>query len=77
MLAWAAPVGRMAFTNYLGQSIIFGWIFYAYGLGLFGKLNVVVAFTIAVGVYAMQVVLSALCGSIGTDTARSNGCGAH
>ena len=32
MLAWAAPLGRMAFTNYLAQSVIFGWIFYGYGL---------------------------------------------
>ena len=34
---WAAPLGRMAFTNYLLQSLIFGWIFYGYGLGLFGS----------------------------------------
>ena len=40
MLAWAAPVGRTAFTNYLGQSLILGWIFYGYGFGLFGKLSV-------------------------------------
>jgi hypothetical protein len=36
-LCWAAPLGRMAFTNYLLQSLIFGWIFYGYGLGLFGS----------------------------------------
>jgi hypothetical protein len=36
-LCWAAPFGRMAFTNYLLQSLIFGWIFYGYGLGLFGS----------------------------------------
>jgi uncharacterized protein len=40
MLAWAAPLGRMAFTNYLAQSLILGWIFYGYGLGLFGRLSV-------------------------------------
>ena len=39
-LAWAAPIGRMAFTNYLAQSLILGWIFYGYGLGLFGRLAV-------------------------------------
>jgi uncharacterized protein len=59
MLAWAAPVGRMAFTNYLGQSMILGCIFYGYGLGLFGKLSVSTAFTIGVVVYAMQAVFSA------------------
>lgn len=59
MLAWAAPVGRMAFTNYLTQSIILGWIFYGYGLGLFGRLSVVAALAIAVGLYAAQIAFSA------------------
>ena len=58
MLAWAAPVGRMALTNYLGQSLILGWIFYGYGFGLFGRLSVSMAFTIGVVVYAMQVAIS-------------------
>jgi hypothetical protein len=31
LLAWAAPLGRMAFTNYLMQSVIFGRLFYGYG----------------------------------------------
>jgi uncharacterized protein len=60
MLAWAAPLGRMAFTNYLAQSIIFGWIFYGYGLGLFGRLGVAAALAIGIGVYVAQVMLSAL-----------------
>jgi uncharacterized protein len=59
MLAWAAPVGRMAFTNYLGQSLIMGCIFFGYGFGLFGRLSVITAFTIGVVVYAAQVALSA------------------
>ena len=59
MLAWAAPVGRMAFTNYLIQSLILGWIFYGYGLGLFGKLSVSTALIIGVVVYAMQIAFSA------------------
>lgn len=59
MLAWAAPLGRMAFTNYLAQSIIFGWIFYGYGLGLFGRVGVVTALAIGVGVYMAQVMFSA------------------
>jgi uncharacterized protein len=59
LLAWAAPIGRMAFTNYLLQSVIFGWVFYGYGLGLFGKLGVAAALAIGIGVYILQVVLSA------------------
>src|SRR5213078_478402 len=40
LLAWAAPLGRMAFTNYVMQSVVFGWLFYGYGLGLFAKVGV-------------------------------------
>jgi uncharacterized protein len=59
LLAWAAPIGRMALTNYLMQSVIFGWLFYGYGLGLFGKLGVTAALAIGIGVYILQIVLSA------------------
>ena len=59
LLAWAAPIGRMAFTNYLMQSVIFGWMFYGYGLGLFGKLGVAAALAIGIGVYILQIVFSA------------------
>jgi len=58
-LGWAAPLGRMAFTNYLAQSIIFGWIFYGYGLGLFGQLGVSSALAIGIAVYIAQVLFSA------------------
>jgi uncharacterized protein len=59
LLGWAAPLGRMAFTNYLAQSLIFGWIFYGYGLGLFGRLGVASALAIGVAVYIGQVLFSA------------------
>jgi uncharacterized protein len=59
LLGWAAPLGRMAFTNYLMQSLIFGWIFYGYGLGLFGRLGVTEALAIGLAVYAGQVLFSA------------------
>jgi uncharacterized protein len=59
VLAWAAPLGRMAFTNYLMQSVIFGWLFYGYGLGLFGTLGEAAALAIGTGVYVLQIVLSA------------------
>jgi uncharacterized protein len=59
LLGWAAPLGRMAFTNYLVQSIIFGWIFYGYGLGLFGRLGASATLAIGVAVYVGQVLFSA------------------
>jgi uncharacterized protein len=59
LLGWAAPLGRMAFTNYLMQSLIFGWIFYGYGLGLFGRLGVASALAVGVAVYTGQVFFSA------------------
>ncbi|WP_249142612.1 DUF418 domain-containing protein [Bradyrhizobium sp. AUGA SZCCT0160] len=59
LLGWAASLGRMAFTNYLAQSLIFGWIFYGYGLGLFGQLGAASALAICVAVYAAQIPFSA------------------
>src|SRR4051812_987271 len=59
LLGWAAPLGRMAFTNYLAQSVILGWIFYGYGLGLFGRLGVTSTLAIGLVVYFVQVPFSA------------------
>jgi uncharacterized protein len=58
LLGWAVPLGRMAFTNYLAQSVIFGWIFYGYGLGLFGHLGAAEALAIGLAVYVCQVFFS-------------------
>jgi uncharacterized protein len=38
--------------------LIFGWVFYGYGLGLFGRLGVSKAFAFGIAVYTAQVVLS-------------------
>jgi uncharacterized protein len=59
LLGWAAPLGRMAFTNYLAQSLIFGWIFYGYGLGLFGSIGAAEALVIGLALYVAQVFFSA------------------
>src|SRR3954451_18190441 len=59
LLGWAAPLGRMAFTNSLPQSVILGWIFYGYGLGLFGRLGVTSTLAIGLVVYFVQVPFSA------------------
>jgi uncharacterized protein len=58
---WLEPVGalgRMAFTNYLLQSVVFGWVFFGYGLGLFGKLGTAPTIAIGAVVYGIQVLLS-------------------
>jgi uncharacterized protein len=60
VVAWAAPLGRTAFTNYLLQSVIFTWIFYGYGLGLFGRLAPAPTFALGLAVYAAQVLVSAM-----------------
>lgn len=54
-----APLGKMAFTNYIAQSVVFSAIFFGWGLGLFGKLSAAMALLIGVVVYAGQVVSSA------------------
>ncbi len=35
-----AAGGRMALTNYLAESIVFGMVFYGYGFGMFGRVGV-------------------------------------
>jgi uncharacterized protein len=58
LLGWAAPLGQMALSNYLAQSLIFGWLFYGYGLGLIGQVGPAAALAIGVAVYAAQAVFS-------------------
>jgi uncharacterized protein len=58
LLAPLAPVGRMALTNYLLQSVIATLIFYSYGLGLFGKVGPAATTALAVVIFAAQVILS-------------------
>ena len=58
LLAWFEPLGRMAFTNYVIQSLLLGWIFYGYGLGLFGKIGPANGLVLVVVIYVGQVLLS-------------------
>jgi len=58
LLAWAAPVGRMAFTNYIVQSLILGWIFYGYGLGWFGKIGLTAGLGLVFAIYIAQALFS-------------------
>ena len=53
-----APMGRMALTNYLSQSLVFTWVFYHHGLGLWGKVRPSLAVVIVVAFYALQIAWS-------------------
>lgn len=56
-----APVGRMAFSNYIAQSLIMTTVFYAgRGLGLFGRLDWPQWSAIVVAIWALQLVWSPL-----------------
>lgn len=57
LTALAAP-GRMALTNYLLQSVVCTGIFYGYGLGFFEALPRVWQLPFALGLFALQAVLS-------------------
>ena len=59
VLQFAVPVGRMAFSNYISQSIVLGFLFYGYGFGLMGRVGAAAGVAIAVAVYATQAVFSA------------------
>ena len=52
------PVGRMAFSNYLLQSVLLGALFYGYGLGLRARLGAAETLAICVGLFTLQIVLS-------------------
>ncbi len=53
-----SKVGRMAFTNYLTQSIICTTIFFSYGLGLYGQVNYWQGILLSIAIYIVQVVWS-------------------
>jgi uncharacterized protein len=60
LLRPVAAVGRLALTNYLAGSIVFGLVFYGYGLGLFGRVTVIQAYLVALALYAFQLIGSSL-----------------
>ena len=50
--------GRLAFTNYIGQSVLATLVFYGYGLGLFGSLERIEQVGVVVGIWAVQLTFS-------------------
>lgn len=58
ILSPIAKVGRMSMTIYLMQSIIATTIFYAYGFGLYGKIDISTGTWMAVGIFTLQIVFA-------------------
>lgn len=55
-----APLGRMALTCYLSQSIINSWIYFGFGLGLIGKVGPAGCVLLTVLIFAAQAAGSAI-----------------
>ncbi|MCD7935915.1 MAG: DUF418 domain-containing protein [Tannerellaceae bacterium] len=49
-----APYGRMSLTNYLSQSLIGGFLFYNWGLGLYRYTGITVCFLMGIVVFFLQ-----------------------
>jgi uncharacterized protein len=52
------PVGQMAFTNYLSQSVLCGLFFYGIGFGYFGKLQYHQMYYVVIVVWVIEIVWS-------------------
>ncbi len=57
-LAWLAPAGRMALTNYLAQSLLCTALFYGYGFGMFEQMGRAWQLLFAVCLFALQLLSS-------------------
>jgi uncharacterized protein len=55
-----APVGRMALTNYLSQSLICTFLFYGWGLGLIGRVGPALCIPLTLTIFAGQILVSRL-----------------
>lgn len=52
------PVGQMAFTNYLTQSLICGIIFYGVGFGYYGSLQRYEVYLVVGAIWVLQIIWS-------------------
>ena len=60
ILAPLAATGRMAFTNYILQTIICTTLFYGHGFGLFGSVERTGQIGIVLGIWIFEIALSQL-----------------
>ena len=58
LFALLRPVGQMAFTNYLTQSLLCGLYFYGIGFGMFGKLQRHEIYYVVGAVWVIQIIWS-------------------
>jgi len=57
-IAVLAPVGQMALTNYLAQSVVCTLVFYGYGLGLYGKMGSGMGICLTIVIFLLQIPFS-------------------
>ncbi|MEH7224901.1 DUF418 domain-containing protein [Bacillus sp. JJ1566] len=60
LLSPLAFVGRLSLSNYLFQSIVCTLLFYGYGLGLYGKVELYTGFILTIVIFIVQIGLSYL-----------------
>ena len=58
LFALLRPVGQMAFTNYLMQSLMCGLFFYGVGFSMYGKLQRHEIYYVLAAVWAIQIIYS-------------------
>lgn len=58
LFALMRPVGQMAFTNYLLQSLICAMLFYGIGFGLYGKLERYEIYIVTGCIWVFQIIVS-------------------
>jgi uncharacterized protein len=58
---WMQPlayIGRMSISNYLLQSVLSTFLFYQYGLGMYGKISLFTGTILATVIFIFQIMLS-------------------
>lgn len=59
-----APMGRMALSNYVGQSVLMNLIFYSYGLAflpaLYAQTNAAINLGITIAIFVIQIIVSSV-----------------
>lgn len=58
IIARIAAAGRVAFTNYLGTSVLMTSIFYGYGLGLFGEVSRAACYAFVIAAWGLMLLWS-------------------